>query len=48
MEFSDWGSRRVDKRGILMGSNGGTSELQHVGTLGKAHLAFAKLGVSRQ
>ena len=48
MEFPDWGPRELDKRGVLMGSVTGTSKLDHVGTLGKAPLAFARSGVWRQ
>ena len=34
MEFPDRGPRELDKRGVLMGSVGGTSQLDHVLTLG--------------
>ena len=48
MEFRDWGPRQLDKRGVLMGSVAGYCQLDHVGTLGKAPLAFARSGVWRQ
>ena len=48
MEFRDWRPRQLDKQGVLMGFVGRTCQLDHVGTLGKAPLAFARLGVWRQ
>ena len=48
VEFLDWGPRELNKRGVLMGSVEGTSQLDHVGTLGEAPLAFARSGVWKQ